>query len=286
MTVLKTRLEKTLKNTTLLLLTSVLIACQAETSVSADAQEIEKTASAVEHVSAAIEEVKEPIQEVVEEKAPTQQIVQATIPEISEAIPETTPVKPTPPVDFSKLDSNKYKPVSEPFAVSSADKIEVIELFWFGCGHCFALEPHLKNWIKNKPANAKFKKVPAIFSKRWEFHAKAFYTIESLDMPEQTYDDFFSQIHIQKKPIDDLNALVIFLSRFDKDKTTVENAFNSFAVDSKIRNAIKIPRASGARGVPAMVVDGRYLTSQSDAGSTSEMFEVVDQLVAKSASER
>lgn len=271
MTVLTTRLEKTLKNTALILLTSALVACQGETSASADAVDAEKKSPAVEKPVAA----PKPVAAAVEQKAPTQQIAQTA-----------EPVKPVPPADFSKLDSSKYKAVSEPFPVSSGDKIEITELFWFGCGHCFALEPHLKNWVKNKPENTKFKKVPAIFSPRWEFHAKAFYTMESLNVPEAAYDELFAQIHIQKKQINDINALVTLLSRFGKDKTTVENAFNSFAVDSKVRNAVKITRASGARGVPAIVVDGKYLTSQTEAGSTAEMFEVVDQLVAKSASER
>ncbi len=270
MTVLTTRLEKILKNTAFVLLTSALVACQGETSANADTAE-NKTAEAKQVITAPAA--------VTEKKAPTTQIAQATTSEVA-------PSKPKPPADFSKLDSSKYQLVKEPFKVSSGDKVEVAELFWFGCGHCFALEPHLKNWLKNKPENAKFKKVPAIFSKRWEFHAKAFYTMESLNVPDAAYDAFFTQIHVQQKQINDINALATFLSPFGKDKTTVENAFNSFAVDSKVRNAYKITQASGARGVPAIVVDGKYLTSQSDAGSTNEMFDVVDQLVAKSASER
>jgi len=203
-------------------------------------------------------------------------------------VTESAPVKytPKPPADFSKLDSSKYKPVTEPFPTSSGDKVEVTELFWFGCGHCFALEPHIKSWLKSKPANAKFKKVPAIFSKRWAFHAQAFYTMESLNVDDAVYDAFFAEIHVKKRAINNIDAFTAFMARFGKDKATVENTFNSFAVDSKVRNAIKITRASGATGVPAMIVDGKYLTSQSDAGGTNQMFDVVDQLVAKTASER
>jgi len=171
-------------------------------------------------------------------------------------------------------------------AVSSGEQIEVTELFWFGCGHCYNLEPHLKAWARNKPANAKFKKVPALFSKGWEFHGKAFYTMEALNVPQEAYDGFFEKIHVQRQRMVTLDSLVNFLAPYGKDRSTVESTFNSFAVDSQMRNALKITKASGARGVPAMIIDGKYLTSQSAAGGTNEMFDVVDKLVAKAASER
>lgn len=184
------------------------------------------------------------------------------------------------------VDESKYDPVAKPFTVSTGDKVEVAELFWFGCGHCFALEPHLKKWKTKMPENAQFVKVPAIFSARWEFHGQAFYTMEALGVPEKAYDEFFHSIHIKRKNINSLSALVEFLEPFGKSKEDVESTFSSFAVDTKMRNAKKITRASGARGVPAIVVDGKYLTSQTHAGGSPQLFEVVDQLVAKAAAER
>jgi len=184
------------------------------------------------------------------------------------------------------VDTSKYKPVREQMTVTTGEKIEVAELFWFGCGHCFALEPAIKQWKKNIPANAEFKKVPAIFSARWEFHGQAFYTMESLDVPQAAYDEFFNTIHIKRAPLNNLGQLVSFLETYDKTQEQVESAFNSFAVNNKMRAAKKITRQSGANGVPAIVVDGKYLTSQQLSGGTAEMFQVVDQLVGKAASER
>jgi thiol:disulfide interchange protein DsbA len=184
------------------------------------------------------------------------------------------------------VDESKFTPVASAITVSTGDKIEVAELFWFGCGHCFALEPHVKKWKANMPANVTFVKVPAIFSKRWEFHGQAFYTMEALAVPEKAYDKFFHSIHIKRNHINSIGALVAFLEPFGKSKEDVEAAFGSFAVDSKMRNAKKITIASGARGVPAIVVDGKYLTNQTLSGGTEKLFGVVDQLVAKAASER
>jgi len=184
------------------------------------------------------------------------------------------------------VDASKYQAVSKPMTVSTGDKIEVVELFWFGCGHCFALEPSIKKWKKDIPANAEFKKVPAVFSARWEFHAQAFYTMKALGAPEEAYDKFFNKLHVERKQINNIGQLASFLKEFGKTEDQVESAFGSFDVDSKMRLAKKITRDSGARGVPAMVVDGKYLTSQTLSGGTDQMFDVVNQLVAKSASER
>lgn len=184
------------------------------------------------------------------------------------------------------IDATKYKPVREQITVTSGNKIEVAELFWFGCGHCFALEPAIKQWKKDIPENVEFKKVPALFSARWEFHGQAFYTMQSLGVPEQAYDDFFSAIHVKRQPLNNMDRLVSFLKSYDISEEQVESAFNSFDVNNKMRAAKKITQQSGASGVPAIIVDGKYLTSQQLGGGTAEMFEVVDQLIGKAASER
>jgi len=274
-------INKTIKSTALILLASTLMACQDDTSASGglSAETVVESDTPKELTQAASPSIAvgETVKEtVVEDHYHNDHAV------------ETSTIKsaPKPPADFSKLDSSKYQAVSQEIPVSTGEKIEITELFWFGCGHCFALEAPLKAWLKTKPDNAKFKKVPAVFSKRWEFHAQAFYTMEALNVPESAYDEFFKDIHLRKKALNNIKALVTFLDQYGKDKATVENAFNSFAVDSKVRNAIRITKASGARGVPAIVVDGKYLTSQSNAGGTGQMFDVVEQLVAKAASER
>ncbi len=184
------------------------------------------------------------------------------------------------------VDSTKYKPVREQMTVTTGDKIEVAELFWFGCSHCYALEPALKEWKKNIPANAEFKKVPALFSARWEFHGQAFYTMQALDVPEDAYDQFFSEIHVKRKQMNNINQLVAFLKLYDKTEEQVKSAFNSFDVNNKMRAAKKITRQSGANGVPSLIVDGKYLTSQQLSGGTGQMFQVVNQLVGKAAAER
>ncbi len=185
-----------------------------------------------------------------------------------------------------ELDPSKYQEVRNQFSVSTGDKIEVAELFWFKCGHCFTLEPSLKRWNESKPENAELVKVPANFGPRWVFEGQAFYTMQALDAPEKAYDDYFKAIHIQRRPINNLDNLVEFLSAYGLDAEDVKKTFESFEVANKMVAAKKISADSGATGVPAIIVDGKYLTSVSHAGSVQEMFKVVDQLVAKAAAER
>jgi len=185
-----------------------------------------------------------------------------------------------------EADPSNYQSVTNPMKPSTGEKIEVAELFWFGCGHCFALEPALKKWQQNMPENAELVKVPAIFSKRWEFHAQAFYAMQALGAPDEAYEQFFRSIHVDRKQINNLDHLVDFMARFDKAEDDVKSAFNSFQVDSQLRAAKKITRDSGAKGVPAIVVDGKYLTSQEQAGGQQQMFTTVEQLIDKAAAER
>lgn len=186
-----------------------------------------------------------------------------------------------------QIDSSKYKEVKDPLTVSTGDKIEVLELFWFGCGHCFALEPGIKNWLSDKPENVEFVKMPAIFSSNlWEFHGKSFYTMKALDVPAEAYDEFFNHIHVKRLTISNTDQLSTFLLAYGKSEEEVTAAFNSFAVDNQVRAAKKATRQAGATGVPTLVIDGKYTTSQSLAGSTDEMFNVIDQLVVKAAAER
>ena len=184
------------------------------------------------------------------------------------------------------LSDSSYTVIDPAISVSTGDKIEVVELFWYGCGHCFALEPAVEKWKKDIPENAEFVKVPAIFSSRWEFHGKAYYAMEALGVLEEANAAFFHRIHVLRKPISSLESLVDFLAAYDKTEAEVTSAFNSFAVDTKLRNAKRLTAKSTAQGVPAILVDGKYHTSVSLAGSEEQLFTTINQLIDKAASER
>lgn len=191
------------------------------------------------------------------------------------------------PPDTKYVEGQHYFKLDKPLKVSTGDKIEVRELFWYGCPHCYQLEPLVINWVKNKPDNAEFVATPAVFSQRWIFHAKAFYTIQALGLEEEAHPLIFNSIHAKRKPINNAKNLSKLLkANFDSDPETVEKTLTSFTVDSNVRAANAISVKSGANGVPTIIVDGKYRTSGQAAGSNVEIFNVVNFLVKKSQDER
>lgn len=287
---INTPLIHTMKLNTTLMMAVALMACQGEISA--------QVSESKENISAQTEKVKESISaqtaEVTEDASAQAEEVEEVTEDVSaqaEAVKDEVSADTSPPEEHdsaqhAELDEKTYTVVDPPLEPSTGEKIEVTELFWYGCGHCFTLEPHIKSWKAKIPSNASFVKVPAVFSEGWKFHGQAFYTMEALGVFEKANDAFFHNIHVKRNPINDLDQLVDFLADFDKSEEEVTKAFNSFAVDNKVRNAKMITEKSKAKGVPAILVDGKYLTSVSLAGSADKMFAVVNKLVEKSAAER
>lgn len=183
-----------------------------------------------------------------------------------------------------------YAPLKKPVPVATGSDIEVRELFWYGCPHCYEFEPHIQKWLKNKPDNAAYVPMPAVFRQSWEFHARAYYTFEALGLVEKAHVDFFDAIHRDRKfkqsdqTPEKLGEWAETLGGIKKED--IIEAYSSFAVDTKVRQAKKSVFSYEVTGVPAIIVDGKYRTSGSMAGSYEELLKVINFLVAKSAQER
>ena len=184
------------------------------------------------------------------------------------------------------VEGKDYAVISEAQPIKTGEKIEVREMFWYGCPHCYSLEPHVQRWKSNMPANAEFVAQPAVFSAGWESHARAYYTFETLGIVDKVHGAFFDQIHRQKRNANSLSDLQNFLSNYDVAPDDVGNAYNSFVVDSQLGNARVNSMKYEIRGVPAVIVDGKYRTSTTMAGSEAGMFDIVEFLIEKSANER
>ncbi len=174
-------------------------------------------------------------------------------------------------------------PFSQP--VETGSKIEVREFFWYGCPHCYTLEPVLASWLKRIPANARFVRTPGV-APRWLVHAQAFYTIESLGATEKLHRAFFDAIHKQNRRLNTEDSVARFVAEHGVDQKKFRQAFNSFGVRLKLKKAIWLNRNFGINSVPALVVDGKYLTSPTIAGGNKAAMKVVDYLIDKAARER
>jgi protein dithiol oxidoreductase (disulfide-forming) len=167
-----------------------------------------------------------------------------------------------------------------PRAGTGAGKIEVIEFFWYGCPHCYALEPYIETWLKSGiPADASFVRVPAALNPTWRVHAKAYYVAESLGVLDKTHRALFDAIHQGGKSLSDQASLREFFVEHGVGGAEFDAAWDSYAVEAKLRRAESLAQTAGLDGVPTMVVDGRYLTTVTLAGGREELLRVVNYLV-------
>lgn len=174
-----------------------------------------------------------------------------------------------------------YETLTPPQPTQNPDKIEVIEFFWYGCPHCYHLEPELAKWLKTKPKNVEFIRQPAAFSKPWENHAKAYFTAEALGVTEKLHADFFDAIQNKQQPLQTEEDLEKFFVAHGVEKTAFHNAYASFLVDTKVRQAVSLPARYGITGVPALIINGKYKTNATLAKSQANMLNVLDQLIKK-----
>jgi len=163
---------------------------------------------------------------------------------------------------------------------SNPDQIEVCEVFWYGCPHCFEFDPDLKRWLETKPDNVSFVRVPAVWNPLLQLHARAFYTAEALGKGAEMHDEFFREINERGKRLDSEAELAAFFGRFDVDATAFKAAFDSFEVHAKLQRADELSRRYRIQSVPTIVVNGKYTTGGGEVGSWEELLALVDELVA------
>ena len=163
---------------------------------------------------------------------------------------------------------------------SPPDKVEVAEVFWYGCPHCFALEPHLQTWIAKKPEYVSFARVPVLWSPVAEIHARAFYTEEALGKTAAMHEAVFREIHEKQDLLDTEDKLAAFFGGFGVDAATFTSTFDSFGVHAKLQRADELNRRYKIERVPTIVVNGKYTTDLGMAGGYDELFALIGELAA------
>ena len=168
-----------------------------------------------------------------------------------------------------------FSELKPPLHVESDGKIEVLEFFWYGCIHCYNLEPKLDVWLKTLPKDVQFRRVPAVLSDRWGHDATIFYAFEAMGLLDKLHRPFFEAIHVNRLRTDNAASLNGWLEKQGLDPKKVNEVARSFGVQSKVKRAIRLTADYRIEGTPAMAVHGRYTVPASDA-----MLDTVNQLVA------
>jgi thiol:disulfide interchange protein DsbA len=175
-----------------------------------------------------------------------------------------------------------FDKTAQTIPTDNKNKIEVMELFWYGCIHCYEMDPMLSDWVKKLPKDVYFKRVPAIPRPEWAAMAKAFYAMETLGVSEKLHASIFDAVHKEKKlnPADEKAILEWVTLKSGLDRKKVEEAFNSFSMNASMNRSVQIFRAAGATGVPSLVIDGKYITSSTMAGGNNEALKLTDYIIA------
>jgi thiol:disulfide interchange protein DsbA len=179
-----------------------------------------------------------------------------------------------------------YFPLKIPQPVHTGDKIEVLELFWYRCPHCFELDPYLNKWLKSKPDFIEYVRLPAVLNRSWAFDARVFYTFVALGLVDSLHEAYFEAIHTDRKRIVTVEQLADWVADKGQDSQQILDTFNSFGVDSMVAHAADMSSRYETDGVPTIIVDGKYRTKVSLAGGHNELIDLMNYLALRAQSER
>ena len=180
-----------------------------------------------------------------------------------------------------------YTLVKPPQPTETGNKIEVLEFFWYGCPHCYHLQPSMEAWLKHKPADVELRRIPAVFQDSWIPLTKAYYTIETMGLVDKLHQEMFNALHRQRLPLVTPESIFDWAATKGVDRKKFADVYNSFGINGRTQRSIELTRKFDIPGTPALVIDGRYLTAPSRTLKADRsvdydrFFQVVDGLIAE-----
>lgn len=171
--------------------------------------------------------------------------------------------------------------VIKPQPLSVASGIEVIDFFWYGCPHCYNLQPALERWISRKPADVTLRRIPVVLRDSWAPHARIYYTLEALGEVERLHQRVYYSYHVEELAMSKPEVMSDWAVRNGIARERWDEAYNSAAVQRKVEEAARLSRAYSVAGTPSLVVNGRYLTSSNMSESMNGLIMILDGLIDK-----
>ncbi|ATJ81124.1 thiol:disulfide interchange protein DsbA/DsbL [Halomonas beimenensis] len=185
------------------------------------------------------------------------------------------------------VEGQHYTTLDEPVPTQVEDgRIEVTEAFWYGCPHCYNLETPLNAWVEELPEDVTFQRLPATMGGAWNQHALAFYAARELGIQDDLHDDFFHAYHEEGRKLTEIGDIADFFSGYGVTEEAATEALTSFGVKAQVNRAHARMRNMRLMGVPALIVDGRYVVTPSSAGSLDNMPQIAGALVDKVREQR
>jgi thiol:disulfide interchange protein DsbA len=175
-------------------------------------------------------------------------------------------------------EGSAYTTLKNELPVETQGKVEVAEFFWYGCIHCYNLEPAIEKWLPTLPADTQFRRIPAVFNERWAHDAAIYYAFEALGALDKLHRPFFDAIHKDRLKTDNPAALSEWLAKNALEPKKFDATMKSFGVQSKLKRAAQLTNASRIDGTPALMVQGRYTISAEQGKSREGMLATADAL--------
>jgi len=167
-----------------------------------------------------------------------------------------------------------------------SNTIEVLEFFWYGCPHCNSLHPHLKSWLMNIPSDVSFRYVPATLRANWVSAAKIFYAIEAIGKTDVLHDKIYDAIHRDKIDLNQESILFDWIEKQGIDRKKFEDTYRSFAVQNQVAKSTQLTRQYQLTGVPALIINGKYITSGRMGGTPQDTIKTLEALIEKARKEK
>ncbi|MEP6505692.1 MAG: thiol:disulfide interchange protein DsbA/DsbL [Betaproteobacteria bacterium] len=180
------------------------------------------------------------------------------------------------------VDGQDYRRIATPAPVSAPPgTADVVEFFSFACPHCFDFEPVVETWLKRKPAGIRFRRAPVRFLQNYVNFQPMYFALEAMDLVDAMQLKVFNAVHLEHQRLDKPEAIAAFMTKNGVDATRFMGLFNSFGVRTKVQQANALMDACGVEGVPALAVQGRFLTSPLIAKGEDKAIAVAEYLAAQ-----
>lgn len=179
------------------------------------------------------------------------------------------------------IEGQDYQAVSSPVDTGQPDKVVVTEIFWYGCPHCYRFEPYVERWSSSLPEGVVFEQVPSSLNPGWTENARAYYAFSMMGVLDQVHRAFYDAIHLKRQRLFDIDSIAQFVADQGLDVSAFRENYTSFPVETQIRKNKQKEKRYGIRGVPAVIVNGKYVVSASLAGSNERMIEIINFLIGR-----
>jgi protein dithiol oxidoreductase (disulfide-forming) len=181
---------------------------------------------------------------------------------------------------------SRFTRLDPPQPVQSGPRIEVLEFFYYGCPVCYELQPYMTRWLAQVSADISLRRIPVLSSSAWEPLAKLHYCLEALGESDRLHWPVYDNFHFDGVRLDDEAVMFDWVAHNGIDRDRFTALYRSPQIGARLEEARRLTKAYGVRSVPAVVVDGKYLSSVTMTGSPRQLVQALDDLVRRARLER